>query len=87
MSAVEVRVDGSSVHAELQTIPAELASRFGIDDSFKFFIAFLPNSAVDSVEIRGLDTTDQDVATRTLTLPGANGLEAGAQLQHGLDGR
>jgi hypothetical protein len=80
---VDVRLNGSPVPVELQSIPAGLARRFGLGTGFKFFIAFLPRSAGGRVEIVGRDSTNQAFATRTLALPGAHGLGASAQLQEG----
>jgi hypothetical protein len=79
VSSIEVREAGSPVPSELQSIPGELANRFGLRDGFKVFIAFLPNSAGDRVEIVGRDTTDAVVATQALRLPDIEAFRAGAQ--------
>jgi hypothetical protein len=84
VESVDVRFNGSPVEAELAPVPVEPLRRIGIEKSFKFFIAFLPNAAHGgNLIVTAFDEGGGELARKAERVPDLIAAGAGAPPEAG----
>lgn len=70
VASVDVLFDGSPVKTELAVVPVDLVGQMGIEEQFKFFIAFLPDAA-DGGELilTARDKDGEALASKATSVP------------------
>jgi hypothetical protein len=70
VASVDVLFNGSPVKAELAAVPADLVGQMGIEEQFKFFIAFLPDAANGGdLTVTARDKDGEELASKATSVP------------------